>query len=216
MKVRWGNCDTGRKWTSSKATAIIRAHFTRDLSCVASLSLRCCSSSFPRSRHNRCGSKSAPISSPLVTAASRCASPPRDTLGSPFFENDVIGVRVAMNVNLIVTTFVASYGVVDGVDLSIAVPVVHASVQGTSEATIHPAGYPSPHRFAGTDSAPVMTAGARMDGAATGVGGIAARLKINVAQSNSFGAAILLDGRFPTGDEENLLGSGKFSGRGVG
>ena len=143
-------------------------------------------------------------------------TPPLDTLGSPFFENDVIGVRVAMNVNLIVTTFVASYGVVDGVDLSIAVPVVHASVQGTSEATIHPAGYPWPHRFAGTDSAPVMTAVAGMDGAATGVGDIAARLKINVAQSNSFGAAILLDGRFPTGDEENLLGSGKFSGRGVG
>jgi len=143
-------------------------------------------------------------------------TPPLDTLGSPFFENDVIGVRVAMNVNLIVTTFVASYGLVDGVDLSVAVPVVHASVQGTSVATIHPAGYPSPHRFAGTDSAPVMTAVAGMDGAATGIGDVAARLKINVTQSNSFGAALLLDGRFPTGNDENLLGSGKFSGRGLG
>lgn len=143
-------------------------------------------------------------------------TPPLDTLGSPFFENDVIGVRVAMNINLIVTTFVASYGVVDGVDLSIAVPLVHTSVQGTSVATIRPAGYPSPHRFAGTDSAPVMTAVADMDGSATGVGDVAARLKVNVAQSNAFGAAILLDGRFPTGDEQNLLGSGKFSGRGLG
>jgi len=143
-------------------------------------------------------------------------TPPLDTLGKPFFENDVIGVRVAMNVNLIVTTFVASYGLVDGVDLSVAVPVVHASVQGTSVATIHPAGYPSPHRFAGTDSQPVMTAVAGMDGAATGVGDVAARLKINVSQSNSFGAALLLDGRFPTGNDDNLLGSGKFSGRGLG
>ena len=143
-------------------------------------------------------------------------TPPLDTLGKPFFENDVIGVRVAMNVNLIVTTFVASYGLVDGVDLSVAVPVVHASVQGTSVATIHPAGYPSPHRFAGTDSQPVMTAVAGMDGAATGIGDVAARLKINVSQSNSFGAALLLDGRFPTGNDDNLLGSGKFSGRGLG
>jgi len=143
-------------------------------------------------------------------------TPPLDTLGSPFFENDVIGVRVAMNISLIVTTFVASYGVVDGVDLSVAVPLVHASVQGTSVATIHPAGYPSPHRFAGSDSAPVMTAVAGMDGAATGVGDVAARLKVNVVQSNAFGAAILLDGRFPTGDDQNLLGSGKFSGRGLG
>ena len=143
-------------------------------------------------------------------------TPPLDTLGSPFFENDVIGVRVAMDISLIVTTFVASYGIVDGIDLSVAVPVVHASVQGSSVATIHPAGYPSPHRFAGTDSAPVMTAVAGMDGSATGVGDIAARLKINVTQTNTFGAAILLDGRLPTGDEENLLGAGKFSGRGLG
>jgi hypothetical protein len=54
-----------------------------------------------------------------------------------------------------------------------------------------------------------------MDGSATGIGDIAARLKVNVTQSNSFGAAILFDGRFGTGDEQNLLGSGGFSGRGL-
>jgi len=141
-------------------------------------------------------------------------TPPSDTLGKPFFENDVVGVGVAMDVSLLVTTFVASYGIVDGLDLSIAVPLVHTSVQGSSLATIHPAGYPSPHRFAGTDSAPVMTAVAGMDGSATGIGDVAARLKISVSQSKSFGASLLLDGRFPTGDEENLLGAGAFSGRG--
>ena len=141
---------------------------------------------------------------------------PLDTLGNPGYENDVIGVRVAMDVSLIVTTFVASYGLVDGVDLSIAVPVVHTAVQGTSVATIHPAEFPSPHRFAGTDSAPVLTAVATMDGSATGIGDVAARLKVNIAQGSSFGAALLLDGRLPTGDEQNLLGSGKFSGRGLG
>jgi hypothetical protein len=141
---------------------------------------------------------------------------PVGILGSPQFENDVVNVHVAMNVNLIVSTFVASLGIVDGMDLSVAVPVVHTSVQGTSVATIIPAEFPSPHRFAGTDSAPVMTAVAGMDGAATGLGDVAARLKINVTQSNAFGAALLLDGRFPTGNEQNLLGSGKFSGRGLG
>ena len=143
-------------------------------------------------------------------------TPPVDSLGAPFFENDVIAVRVAMNVSLIVTTFVASYGLVDGVDFSVAVPIVHTSVQGTSVATIIPAGYPSPHRFGGTDSLPVMTAVAGMDGSASGIGDIAARLKVNVTQSNTFGAAFLLDGRFGTGDDQNLLGSGGFSGRGLG
>ncbi|OLD42571.1 MAG: hypothetical protein AUI55_06250 [Gemmatimonadetes bacterium 13_1_40CM_2_70_7] len=137
-------------------------------------------------------------------------TPPTDTLGRPFFENDVIRVQVAMNVNLIVSTFVASYGVVDGVDLSVAVPVVHTTVQGTSVATIIPAGYPSPHRFGGTDSMPVMTAVAGMDGSATGIGDVAARLKVNLAQSSAFGVSILMDARFPTGNENNLLGSGGF------
>ena len=63
-------------------------------------------------------------------------TPPVDTLGAPFFENDVIGVGVAMDISLLVTTFVASWGVVDGVDLSVAVPVVHTSVQGSSVATM--------------------------------------------------------------------------------
>ena len=141
---------------------------------------------------------------------------PLDSLGSPGLENDVIGVRIAMDVSLLVTTFVASYGLVDGLDLSLAVPIVHTSVQGTSVATIIPAQFPSPHRFAGTDSAPVMTAMSGMDGSATGIGDVAARLKINVVQQKGFGAAVLFDGRFPTGDAENLLGAGKFSGRGFG
>jgi len=124
-------------------------------------------------------------------------------------------VRVAMNISLIVTTFVASYGVVDGVDLSVAVPLVHTSVQGRAWRPSTPPGTLAAP-LAGTDSAPVMTAVAGMDGSASGIGDVAARLKVNVAQSNAFGAAILLDGRFPTGDEQNLLGSGKFSGRGLG
>jgi len=57
-----------------------------------------------------------------------------------------------MNISLIVTTFVRRYGVVDGVDLSVAVPLVHTSVQGTSVRPSIPPGT-SPHRFAGTDSA---------------------------------------------------------------
>src|SRR5207247_737264 len=80
--------------------------------------------------------------------------------------------------------------------------------QGTSVATIMPAGYPSPHRFGGTDSMPVMTAVAGMDGSATGIGDVAARLKVNLAQSSAFGVSILMDARFPTGNENNLLGSG--------
>lgn len=141
---------------------------------------------------------------------------PTDTMGSPSFENDVIQVQVAMNVNLLVSTLVASYGLVDGVDLSVAVPVVRTSIEATSVATILPlGGTPSPHFFGGTASNPVTTAVATTSGAATGLGDIAARLKINMTQTKRFGTAVLLEGRFPTGDAKNLLGSGAFSGRGM-
>ncbi len=143
--------------------------------------------------------------------------PPVDTLGSPGFENDVVRVQVAMNINLLVNSFVMSYGLVDGVDLSVAVPIVHLSIQGTSVATILPAEYPTPHYFA-TDANGnlVLTAVSGVDGSKTGLGDVAARIKVNIAQGKKVGVALLADARFPTGDKNNFLGAGAFSGRGLG
>ena len=59
-------------------------------------------------------------------------------LGSPIFENDIVAVHVSLDVSLIVTSFALSYGLVDGVDLSVDVPVVHTTVQGSSVANILP------------------------------------------------------------------------------
>jgi hypothetical protein len=142
--------------------------------------------------------------------------PPLDTLGNPIFENDFINVKVAMDVSLLVTSFSLSYGLVDGVDLSVAVPFVRTSVQGHSIAQIVPVSGTNLHYFAGTQTNPVLTAVASTDGAASGLGDVTGRLKINVAQTNKIGVAILGEARFPTGDENNLLGSGAFSGRGLG
>ncbi len=142
---------------------------------------------------------------------------PIDTLGSPAFENEVIAVQVAMDVNLLVTTAFASWGIVDGVDIGVAVPLVHTSLTGSSVAQVQPFGAGTPHRFA-TDlnGNPVLTATSSADASASGIGDVAARLKINIFQSMKVGVSVLGDARFPTGDEENLLGAGAFSGRGYG
>ncbi len=137
-------------------------------------------------------------------------------LGDPVFENEVVQVNVALDVSLIVTSFFASFGLVDGVDLGVSVPVVHTSIAGRSVAQVVPFGVGTPHRF-GTDTAgnPVLTAVAGTEGSATGIGDVSARLKLNIAQSQTFGVAVLADARFPTGDEDNLLGAGAFAGRGM-
>jgi hypothetical protein len=144
--------------------------------------------------------------------------PPTDTLGSPDFENDLVQVHVGLDVDLLVSTVFASWGIVDGVDIGVAVPFVHTSVRGQSIAQILPfgSGLSTPHYF-GTDPSgnPVLSAVASTDGSASGIGDVAGRIKIALIQAGRVGVSVLADARFPTGDEANLLGSGRFTGRGM-
>lgn len=138
-------------------------------------------------------------------------------LGSPNFENDLIRVQVAMNVSLLVASFGLTYGLVDGVDLGVTVPFVRTSMSGTSVAQIIPANPAEiDHYFGGTSTSPVLSAVRTVRGSAAGLGDVEGHLKINVAQGDHVGVAVFGSARFPTGDENNLLGSGAFSGRGLG
>jgi len=138
------------------------------------------------------------------------------TLGDPQFENDIIDVLMQLDVNVLVTNVFATYGLTDFIDLSVAVPFVRTTVRGSSEAQIHPFGPNALHFFGGNSTDPVLRAATDVQGSAAGIGDIAGRLKVNVVQKAKYGAAILGDLRFPTGDEEDLLGSGAFSGRAIG
>ena len=145
--------------------------------------------------------------------------PAPDSLGDPSFENDLVSVSMVMNLDLLVATGFMTWGIVDGVDVSLAVPFVHTSLSGNSVAQITPfgSGASTPHYF-GTDvnGNPILAAVSSTDGSASGIGDIAGRLKVNVFQSQKVGVAVLADARFPTGDDANLLGAGAFSGRGLG
>jgi hypothetical protein len=141
---------------------------------------------------------------------------PRDTLGIPAFENDLIDVNVNMKVNVLVSALSVSYGLVDGIDVGVTVPFVRTAISGHSLAQIFLVGGDTLHRFAGTGTDPVLTSTSAVDASATGLGDIEGRVKVNIAQGTRFGVALLGYARFPTGDEQNLLGAGRFSGRGLG
>jgi hypothetical protein len=132
-------------------------------------------------------------------------------LGDPVYENDVIQMRMSMYVDLLVSSFFVTYGLLDKVDLSVAVPLVNTSFKGRSTAQIFPFGSPAFHFFGGTPTDPILRASTATFGSATGLGDIAGRIKINLSNAQSFGFAILGDARFPTGDETQLLGAGHFS-----
>lgn len=131
--------------------------------------------------------------------------------GDPEFENDIIELRLNMDMSVTVASLVATYGITDFIDVGVVLPFVRTSVSGVSQAQIMPFG-PSPlHRFGGTIDDPILRAATEASGSSTGFGDMAARIKINVGQSEKFGAALFTDVRFPTGSEANLLGSGSTS-----
>lgn len=135
--------------------------------------------------------------------------------GDPIFENETITVDVAMDLNLIVSTAFLTYGLLDNLDVSVALPYVNTSMKAASVGQINPFGPNGPHYFAGDATNPVLRAVASVDGSANGIGDVATRVKFNMSRTPKFGLSALVDARFPTGDEENLLGAGHSSVRGI-
>ncbi|MGQ0642868.1 MAG: transporter, partial [Gemmatimonadaceae bacterium] len=136
-------------------------------------------------------------------------------LGLPLRENDVLQVDLDINVNLLVSTFFATWGLTDAVDVGLAIPIVHTGLTGRSVGQFIPFGIPTSHFFAGDSANPVLTAEASTFGFATGVGDIALRMKANVRSTEQLAVAIMTDARLPTGDEDDLTGSGHFALRGL-
>lgn len=138
-------------------------------------------------------------------------------LGVPSFENDVIDLGLNLNVDLTVTSFLLTYGITDRIDFGVVVPLVNTSMTGNSAAQIDPFGPPPVlHFFGGTPTNPVLTASRFVEGSSTGLGDVIARAKINLHRGDPLSIAILADTRFPTGSEEDLLGSGSWAARGLG
>jgi hypothetical protein len=137
-------------------------------------------------------------------------------MGVPNFENDVMEFNLSLDVDVAVHAFYLTYGLSDHIDIGAVVPVVSASLTGESRAQLVPFGASNvAHFFDGSMSDPELAATRRTSGSTTGLGDVAVRLKVSFAEQRNTALAILADARFPTGDEEDLLGSGEFNARGV-
>jgi len=134
--------------------------------------------------------------------------------GVPAFENETMDFRLSMDLDVRVTSAYVTYGVSDRIDVGLVLPIVQAEFRGESFAQIEPfGGTAAPHYFAGTSANPVLSASRQSLGSSAGLGDVAVRAKVNLRQTSSASVALLLDGRFPTGSQEDLLGAGRFAGR---
>jgi Putative MetA-pathway of phenol degradation len=135
-------------------------------------------------------------------------------MGVPVLENDIMQFKLSLDLDVAVTSFYVTYGITDHIDLGIVLPMLSTNFEGRSDAQIIPFGGPTAaHFFGGTPESPVLQASRTSSGSTFGIGDVAARLKVNAHQSARSGVAFLADARFPTGDPDDLLGSGKFAMR---
>jgi hypothetical protein len=138
-------------------------------------------------------------------------------MGVPTLENEYIQLDLSMDLRVRAAFFVLTYGLFDWMDIGVAVPIVSTSLQGFSEAQVVPfSGPEATHFFSGTPTNPELGDSRFVEGSASGLGDIAARLKVGFSQSEQVGFGILADARFATGSAEDLLGSGSTSIRGLG
>lgn len=129
---------------------------------------------------------------------------------TPFVEGDLVTAAVYMDVRSTVSTFVATYGVSDRLDLGMAVPEVSVDIDLSADARVLRLAtadtLSDTHRFPnGTDRQTLARSGS-----ATGLGDVAFRAKYRAIERRSALLALSGELRIPTGEEENLLGSGAF------
>jgi hypothetical protein len=132
---------------------------------------------------------------------------------------DIVSTKNAIKVSVDQFTAFVNYGVANHVDVSVAIPIVRTSLALTSDATIYRLGTTNDnvHFFYATPgdttsaigkSRHFPIAGTLSSGTASGIGDVIFRVKANVLRREATAVAVGMDFRAPSGDAQNLLGSG--------
>lgn len=135
-------------------------------------------------------------------------NPTQVTNLTPEFERDLLRSNLRASIDSSTTAFFANYGVTDRFDIGLAIPIVTVDLQATVDSEIlrtASGGNPLIHSFDGRGAS---TESLSASGSATGLGDILIRAKYNFARTATSAFAAALDLRLPTGDEDNLLGTG--------
>ena len=127
---------------------------------------------------------------------------------TPPFEGDLIEAALALDLVSDTSVLFASYGVLDRLDIGVAVPFLRVKVDASVLARIDrlsTAQEPATHQFDGPDLDQHLF---RINGVASGLGDIVVRGKYAFTNGKPLGLAAAVEARLPTGDETNLLGTG--------
>jgi hypothetical protein len=141
---------------------------------------------------------------------------------NPPFEGDIIEASLSANATTHTAALFANYGVTDRWDVGLAVPFVRVNLDASVDASIlrlvtdpPPQAMLTPEQRRGALNVhtfevdnPSATRTFQRSGRATGLGDIVLRTKYRFLPMAGGGLAAAVDVRLPTGDEEDLLGTG--------
>ncbi len=130
-----------------------------------------------------------------------------EDLGGLFFEGDLVEAALNLDLSSSTTTAFGNYGLTDRLDVALAVPIVRVSMSARVDASVlrfATPNVPGIHAFPGGS----RTAGFASSGNASGVGDILLRTKYRFIDVEGGGLAAGVDLRLPTGNDEELLGTG--------
>lgn len=157
-------------------------------------------------RHEECCGVGGPEGPPLFGTVPA----PDGSHETPFFEGDVIEAALSLKARTDTVSLFANYGLTDRWDIGVAVPIVHVDLDARVDATImrlSTSGNPNIHTFEAGNPNATSTSIRRAD-SATGLGDVVLRTKYRVLDAPGGGLAAAADFRLPTGDQDELLGSG--------
>jgi hypothetical protein len=129
---------------------------------------------------------------------------------NPAFERDLLRSTLRASIDSKTTAFFANYGLTNRFDVGIAVPFVNVQMDATVDSEIlrtgsGPTAFPLTHSF---NAAGASTGSLSDSGSASGLGDVLLRAKYNFLRTSTAALAAALDLRLPTGDEDELLGTG--------
>jgi Putative MetA-pathway of phenol degradation len=135
-------------------------------------------------------------------------SPSNVTDFTPAFERDLLLSTLHTDISTKTTAFFANYGVSDRFDVGVAVPIVNVSIDARVDGEILRLGSTDTSVTHSFDTSGARTTFKSDSGSATGLGDILLRAKYTVYRTEKTAFAGALDLRLPTGDKDNLLGTG--------
>jgi hypothetical protein len=138
-----------------------------------------------------------------------CPNVPAASLLNPGFEGDLIEAALDLSISTQTYAFFGTFGVTDRLDVGIAIPFSRVNLDATVHATIlrlSTSDSPTVHTF--EEGQDVIAADFHESGSASGIGDITLRSKYNFLTNDRADLSFGFDLRLPTGDAEDLLGTG--------